>query len=377
MKKKVFALLAAVAVVLSASFACVTAFADDVSWKYDSSSKTLTVYGSGKMDDYADEYSAPWHSYTLEIENVVVSDGVTSVGNYAFSGAEKLHSVSLADSVLSIGTNSFGSCKSLNSLALSENVVSIGDYSFAYNGVDAKSDFALCVKPGSYALNFCRKNSIKFECDNIKCGVYDAVINPGGMTAFYPYSPKCNGSFTFKSSGPYDTEGFLYDENFKILASNDDISSSDTDFSLTYSLEKGKKYYFGAKINSFYQTSNKGEIKVTLSANGFDVSGTVYALGDKNGNPSDIVVTNALIDGTATDNGTFSFNVTGGTKQCTITADNATKTVIFTPDSETDVAVLMCDVNNDRIVNGKDFVQMLHTESKYVSLCEPLLNYQY
>ena len=36
----------------------------------------------------------------------------------------------------------------------------------------------------------------------------------------------------------------------------------------------------------------------------------------------------------------------------------------------------MCDVNNDGIVNGKDFVKMLHTNSKYVSLCEPLLNYK-
>ena len=316
MKKKVVALLAVAVIALSASFACVTAFADDVSWKYDASSKTLTVYGKGKMNNYADEYSAPWHSYTLEIENVVVSDGISSVGNYAFSGAEKLHTVSLANSVSSIGTNSFSSCKSLKSLALSENVVSIGDYSFAYNGVDAKNNFSVFVKPGSYALNYCRKNGIDFVCDNIKCGVYDAVINPGGMTAFYPYEAKVNGSFTFKSTGPYDTEGFLYDENFKILASNDDTPSGDTNFSLTYSLKKGKKYYFGAKINSFYQTSNKGEIKVTLSANEFDVSGTVYALGDKNGNPSDIVVTNAFIDGKATDNGAFSFMITGAEKQC-------------------------------------------------------------
>ena len=123
MKKKVVALLAVAVIALSASFACVTAFADDVSWKYDASSKTLTVYGKGKMNNYADEYSAPWHSYTLEIENVVVSDGISSVGNYAFSGAEKLHTVSLANSVSSIGTNSFSSCKSLKSLALSENVV--------------------------------------------------------------------------------------------------------------------------------------------------------------------------------------------------------------------------------------------------------------
>ena len=55
LKKKVFALLAAVVIALSASFACVTAFADDVSWKYDASSKTLTVYGNGKMNNYADE----------------------------------------------------------------------------------------------------------------------------------------------------------------------------------------------------------------------------------------------------------------------------------------------------------------------------------
>lgn len=371
------AVFTAVVIALSASFACVTAFADSVDWKYDDTTKTLTVYGNGKMADYTDEYSAPWHSYTLEIENVVVESGVTSVGNYAFSGAENLKSVSLADSVVSIGTNAFSSCKSLESLAFSENVISIGDYSFAYNGVQPKQNFALSVKPGSYALSFCRKNSIEFLCDNITCGVYDAVINPGGMTAFYPYLAKVNGIFTFKSSGPYDTEGFLYDENFKILASNDDAPSGDTNFSVSYSLEKGKKYYFGAKINSFYQTTNKGEVKVTLSCSDFDVSGTVFALGDKNGNPSDIVVDDALIDGVPTDNGAFSFKVTTGEKQCVFTCGESSKAVTFTPDSDFDVALLMCDVNNDGIVNGKDFAKMLHTKSKYAGLCENLLNYRY
>ena len=76
------------------------------------------------------------------------------------------------------------------------------------------------------------------------------------MTAFYPYVAKVNGSFTFKSTGPYDTEGFLYDENFIILASNDDTPSGDTNFSLTYSLKKGKKYYFRVRAYKTYKDAS-------------------------------------------------------------------------------------------------------------------------
>ncbi len=123
-------------------------------WYYDSSTKTLTVYGNGAMPDYTSR-GTPWFEYAKEIKNVVVKDGVTSVGNYAFAYLDVLFNVSLAESVTSIGnmafykdemvltinipknlkqlgTNAFYNCKNLRQIILPEGITSIPAYSF-YN----------------------------------------------------------------------------------------------------------------------------------------------------------------------------------------------------------------------------------------------------
>ena len=51
-----------------------------------------------------------------EISNLVVPDGVTSIGSYAFSGCSGLTSITIPDSVTSIGTSAFNGCSGLTSL---------------------------------------------------------------------------------------------------------------------------------------------------------------------------------------------------------------------------------------------------------------------
>ena len=56
-----------------------------VKWKFNSSTKTLTIYGTGKMDDYSTFGVSPWDAHKEDIENIVVESGVTSLGDYAFA----------------------------------------------------------------------------------------------------------------------------------------------------------------------------------------------------------------------------------------------------------------------------------------------------
>ncbi len=78
--KKLIALLLSVVIVISAFFGIMNAFASDIEWRYDSETATLYISGSGDMDDYASPYETPWSTYLLLIENLVVEDGVTSLG---------------------------------------------------------------------------------------------------------------------------------------------------------------------------------------------------------------------------------------------------------------------------------------------------------
>lgn len=73
----------------------------------DPSTYTLTIRGSGAMKNYLMSSNQPWHSFRDQITSVVVSPGVTSIGNLAFALSRNIIHVDIADSVVSIGEQAF------------------------------------------------------------------------------------------------------------------------------------------------------------------------------------------------------------------------------------------------------------------------------
>ena len=61
---------------------------------------------------------------------MVIPDGVTEIGNYAFSNCKSLTSITIPDSVTSIGYNAFSFCASLTSVTIGNGVTEIGDSAF-------------------------------------------------------------------------------------------------------------------------------------------------------------------------------------------------------------------------------------------------------
>ncbi len=102
----------------------------NLTWELDDEG-TLTIAGTGDMADYNYEYRPLWYSNRSSIKKVIIGDGVTSIGDYAFYWCRSLTSVTIPDGVTSIGDYAFYWCSSLTSVTIGDSVTSIGDSAFS------------------------------------------------------------------------------------------------------------------------------------------------------------------------------------------------------------------------------------------------------
>lgn len=82
---------------------------DEAGWTYDEETKTLTISGAGAIYDYTAEILPEYAEY--EIDTVVVPDGITAIGDYAFCTTNTYNSITIGKDVFSIGENAFGFTK--------------------------------------------------------------------------------------------------------------------------------------------------------------------------------------------------------------------------------------------------------------------------
>ena len=107
---------------------------DDVKWRIDKGSDTLTISGSGAIIDSA---AGSYPSYRKHVNNLmltktVVGEGVTRLGNYAFSSSTwgLKEGITLPESLESIGNNCFYYNKQIKEITIPKNVTEIGTLAF-------------------------------------------------------------------------------------------------------------------------------------------------------------------------------------------------------------------------------------------------------
>jgi len=105
---------------------------DNLIWVLDDKG-TLTISGEGEMYNW-ESYDfgilqAPWYDYGYNsIKKVVINNGVTTIGNYAFSDCYEIEKIEIPDSVTKIGYAAIDSCYKLKYIYISEFVTDIGIY---------------------------------------------------------------------------------------------------------------------------------------------------------------------------------------------------------------------------------------------------------
>lgn len=99
-----------------------------LSWNYNETSHTLTITGSGPMNEYDDGHT-PWESYIDQIENIVLPDALESISSGAFAKTP-IQKITIPEKVTIIKANTFADCHNLVTVKLPSRLYEIADNAF-------------------------------------------------------------------------------------------------------------------------------------------------------------------------------------------------------------------------------------------------------
>lgn len=154
---------------------------ENLIWSFDKATGTLTVSGEGEMYDYstsADEL--PWYAHRQNITALVVEEGATSIGEFAFAYVfPVLSDVTLPSTMISIGKQAFHSCP-ISEIALNDGLVSLMGFSNTLLTELVIPDSVTTIGPEAF-----------FECTRLERVVLPAGLETCGTSAFRLCSSLC------------------------------------------------------------------------------------------------------------------------------------------------------------------------------------------
>ena len=256
------------------------------------------------------------------LKSITISSEIEVVGEYAFSQCTNLTDVNLGTGMLELGSYAFEGCYSLKRIAVSDVLAIVGEG--AFNGCYAVTDIYFpgseqmwsyvpienyypysidninvhfnsdeihdyelveTVEPtctvAGYEKYQCPcgyvrtveipetgHNYVNGECTN--CEILPEILNLGetkdvsisqaGTYEYFSFVPERDGKYRLYSTGDFDTYGYIYDESWNNISSDDD-GGIGNNFSVIYDFKAGKTYYFCVKL---FDSSIVGDFKVAL-----------------------------------------------------------------------------------------------------------------
>lgn len=228
---------------------------DSLTWNLDTDG-TLTVNGTGDMYDYSESNPAPWKDSIDQIKKIILSDGVTSIGNYAFYPYKYSYlTMTVPESLKKIGNNAFVE------VIDNEHGWIFGRLSYIdYSG--AVEDFKnISIGTGNTGLRYTStyynkiKNPVSGFYRNEDSDSTDIkwTLNTNGILTV-----SGNGSMPFeKGGGVYNADGF-FDNLVKKIIINEGI----TGISSFFDLENLEEVTLPSTLKTIENSCFSGDVKL-------------------------------------------------------------------------------------------------------------------
>lgn len=181
-------------------------------WSY-TTDGTLTVSGSGEIEDFTTSSHAPWYQYIyIGLKKIIISEGITHIGQESFAHFDNLESVTLPSTLKSIGKNAFYSCDNLKRLVLPDGFAGLGENSlygcssltelvipssmysiggWALYGLDSAEKYTVAPTNSAFSSD---ENGVLYNGDKTALIKYPAASKlksytvPASVIEIYPYA---------------------------------------------------------------------------------------------------------------------------------------------------------------------------------------------
>lgn len=139
---------------------------ENIKWTFDESSGVLTISGNGQMNDsnYMSYTSWSYSKYANAIKEVIIEEGVTSVGSCAFGEMNmstndrkfpNLVKISLPSTLTKIKGYAFKNCPLEGELKLPGSLNSLGQEAFAYTDITSINSLNDDMEIGGTVFSYC------------------------------------------------------------------------------------------------------------------------------------------------------------------------------------------------------------------------------
>lgn len=161
----------------------------DLTWKFSVEDGTLTISGTGPMEEYSGT-DAPWYDWLGNVKKIVVQDGVTSIGNLTFVYYYELTEISLPDTLVELGYGAFAQCNQLTTVKLPASLERIGSRLYIPDAIDT-------FLPSSPFIGCAALTDVEVDADNPNFVSVDGILYSKDMKTLFCYpSGKDEDSYT-------------------------------------------------------------------------------------------------------------------------------------------------------------------------------------